>query len=167
MTESRFYTVPMPASLASTYWVGACLLAGGHILRAVLGQPSGKDIDIFFFNRASLEAQLDQLTKDGWVAAHGDQPASPGGGQRLVLSHPNEPWNLDLIYNTAWHTIADTMAGFDLSVSRVFFDGLACHAEPGVWADIDARVMRYTGKQNARTPPRVKRYAGLGLKLVR
>lgn len=160
-----------PAGLVGTVLDGQVFapraaICGGSLARAAVGAPAGKDLDLFVWGE-DAQRHADELIGAvlkgaGWRRAFPREAGSHGG--RPVYVHPDHTIAIDLVVLPRKRTVEEVLAGFDLDVSRVWFDGRLSYALPSTWMALSRRRGTVDEEiRNAGTPARVARYRSFGI----
>lgn len=164
--------------LASILSVGSCMVAGGSVVRALIGAEKA-DIDIFVFGKAS-EAEaafrniLGTLLMMGAAVVGREEPE----GSEKAYIHRRKVFEIhgrtiDVIWNEKWTTPDDVLEGFDLTCCQV---GLMLTPESAPDFSLVAtssgalslmrRQFEVTSNAWPTTPARAVKYKTLGFEML-
>lgn len=156
--------------------VPGAYVAGGSVVRELLGLPDGKDIDVFFTSSEAFYAVQGALEAGGWARRTGttDSSGADDGDVVLVLQlvHLVHAQTIELIHNERWTEPDDFLAQFDIDVCRATFStdlSRGRHLQPGDrfrWSYpeslLERRAVARPTWNAEKTRERVKKYRALG-----
>lgn len=129
------------------------VISGGALTRFFSGEEDGEDLDLFFFDEASMQQAEQILTSSGWRLLRRN-PTS-----RTAIYGTRGRLPIDLICLPPGSTLATLLAKIDILACAIACDGASIAALPGA---IDDARRRCASLRRQTVPTRLQRYLQRG-----
>lgn len=116
-------------------------VAGGAVRRAVMGEPLGKDVDVFFRDANQFDAYRDRLRSTDFRERPDEETS-----RRVKLSFGAHP-DVDLVRGSYFEDPADLLSNFDFTCCCFATDGLDLWVNEHALLDASRRILRVNNRE--------------------